>query len=150
MFLVVLQAIINQLVFAIFVTTLAWETSRHFATPPWFPREMTSEKRAQKLYTDDASLPRSGWCYWLASANFQRGTTNQKNYSDLGSDVSSVWNHLRSFLRRHFAGKPGECREMSAVFPGYRYSGRENFPLIRSQVMWLAQSNVNDAPELCQ
>ena len=26
----------------------------------WFPREMTSEKPAQKFHTDDASLPRSG------------------------------------------------------------------------------------------
>ena len=26
----------------------------------WFPRQMTSEKRAQIFITDDASLPRSG------------------------------------------------------------------------------------------
>ena len=26
----------------------------------WFPGEMTSEKRAQKFYTEDASLPTSG------------------------------------------------------------------------------------------
>ena len=26
----------------------------------WFPLEMTSEKRAQKFHSDDASLPRSG------------------------------------------------------------------------------------------
>ena len=26
----------------------------------WFSRQMTSEKRAQKFHTDDASLPRSG------------------------------------------------------------------------------------------
>ena len=26
----------------------------------WSPREMTSEKRAQKFHTDDVSLPRSG------------------------------------------------------------------------------------------
>ena len=26
---------------------------------------MTSENRAQKLHTDDVSLPRSGWCFWL-------------------------------------------------------------------------------------
>ena len=25
---------------------------------------------------------------------------------DLGSDASSVWNFLRSFLRRYFAGNP--------------------------------------------
>ena len=40
---------------------VAWKNSRHLATPPgWFPRQMTSEKRTQKFYTDDASLPRSG------------------------------------------------------------------------------------------
>ena len=36
---------------------------RHFAMPPhkhWFPREMTTEKRAQKFHTDDATRPRSG------------------------------------------------------------------------------------------
>ena len=26
----------------------------------WFPRQMTSEKRAQKFHADDVSLPRSG------------------------------------------------------------------------------------------
>ena len=36
---------------------------------------MTSEKRAQKFHTDDASLP--------------SGTTNQKHYPDLSSDASS-------------------------------------------------------------
>ena len=29
----------------------------------WSPREMTSEKRAQKFHTDDASLSRSGQCF---------------------------------------------------------------------------------------
>ena len=29
----------------------------------WFSREMTSEERAQKLHTDDVSLPRSGQCF---------------------------------------------------------------------------------------
>ena len=57
-----------------------------------FPREMTSQKRVQKVHSDDASLPRSGWCFWLVEANFRRGTTNQKNYPDLGCDESSVWN----------------------------------------------------------
>ena len=53
---------------------------------------MTSGKREQKFHTDDASLPRSGWCFWLAEVNFPRSTTNQKHYPDLGSDASSVWN----------------------------------------------------------
>ena len=29
----------------------------------WFPREMTSEKRAQKFHGDDASLPETGRCF---------------------------------------------------------------------------------------
>ena len=33
-------------------------------------------------------------------------STNEKHYPDLGSDASSVWNFLCSFLRRHLAGEP--------------------------------------------
>ena len=62
-----------------------------------FPRQMTSEKRAQKLHIDDASLPRSGYCFWLVESNFPRGTTSQKHYPDLGSDASSVWNFCARF-----------------------------------------------------
>ena len=41
-----------------------------------FPREMTSEKRAQKFHTDD---------------------TNQKHYPDLSSDASPVLNFCARF-----------------------------------------------------
>ena len=43
----------------------------------WFSRQMTSEKRAQKFHTDDASLPRCGKCFWLAENLLPpiRGTT---------------------------------------------------------------------------
>ena len=34
---------------------VAWKNSRIFAMQPLVPREMTSEKRAQKFHTDDAS-----------------------------------------------------------------------------------------------
>ena len=44
---------------------LAWETTHISQRHPWFAREMTSEKLAQKFHTDDASLPRSGQCFWL-------------------------------------------------------------------------------------
>ena len=57
-------------------------------------------------HTDDASLPRSGLCFWLVESNFPLGTTDQKHDQDLGSDASSVMDFLRSFLRRHLAGKP--------------------------------------------
>ena len=52
---------------------VAWQNSRHLShicvywtyvdiwrRYQWFPRQMTSKKRAQKFHTDDASLPRSG------------------------------------------------------------------------------------------
>ena len=48
---------------------VVWENSRHYATPP--PREMTCEKQKQKFHTVDASLPRSGSCFWLLEGNFQ-------------------------------------------------------------------------------
>ena len=76
-----------------------------------FLREMTSEKRAHKFHTDDASLPKTGQCFWLVEANFTSGTTNQKHYPDLGSDASSVWNFcvvvtlriVLCFLRLHLS-----------------------------------------------
>ena len=37
-------------------------------------------ERTLKFYTVDGSLPRSGLGFWLAEANFPRGTTNQKYY----------------------------------------------------------------------
>ena len=41
-------------------SNIAWENSRHLETlNHWFPRQMTSEKRAQKFHADDSWLPRS-------------------------------------------------------------------------------------------
>ena len=85
-------------------------------TPPyhWFPREMTSEKRAQKFHTDDASLPRYLVVFLiLDEANFQpiRSTT-----PDLGSDTSSVWNFCARFSDFISRGDQWWCSEMSAVF----------------------------------
>ena len=71
---------------------LAWENRRHFTTSPTVSPRKTSEKRAQKFHTDDVSLPRSRYYFWLVEANFTSSTTNQKHYPDLGSDPSSVWN----------------------------------------------------------
>ena len=84
----------------------------------WFLREMTSEKRAQKFHTDDASLPRSGWCFWLVESNFPRGTTNQKHYPDLGSDASSVWNFCARSSDVISRRDQSWRREMSSVFSG--------------------------------
>ena len=49
----------------------------------WFPREMTSEKQAQKFHTNDGPLPRSG----SASDCWKFASSNQKHYPDLGSDT---------------------------------------------------------------
>ena len=63
-----------------------------------FPREMTSEKRGHKFHTDDVSVPRSGQCFQSRPIR----STNQ-------IWVVTLYQYetfLRSFLRRHFAGKP--------------------------------------------
>ena len=73
---------------------------------------MTSERREQKFHTDDASLPRSGKCFWLVESNFPRGTNNQKHYPDLGSDASSVWNFCARFsgvIWRETSGSVAKC-----------------------------------------
>ena len=72
---------------------VAWKKTADISRPYiWFPHKMASEKRAQKLLTNDVLLLRSGQCFWLVEASFPRGTTNQKHSPDLGSDTSSVWN----------------------------------------------------------
>ena len=58
-----------------------------------FSREMTSEKRAQKFRTDDASL---SFCVSAFDWVKQRGkfaSANQKYDPGLVSDTSSVWNY---------------------------------------------------------
>ena len=66
--------------------------SLHFATPPStrFPakRSLRNDCRNSILMT-------------------RRGTTNQKNYIDRGSDTSSVWNFCARFFRRHFEETSG-------------------------------------------
>ena len=64
----------------IYILTKPGKTADIWRRYHWFPRQMTSEKRAQKFHSDDASLRRSG----VISMEF-----------------------LPSFLRRHLAGKPG-------------------------------------------
>ena len=59
---------------------------------------MMSEKQAQKFHTDDLSLPGSEVMLLIGlEANFTSSTTNQKQYPDLGSDASSVWNFCALF-----------------------------------------------------
>ena len=73
---------------------------------------MTSEKRAQKFHTDDVSLPKSGWCFWLVVPRGKFASTNQKHYPDLGSDASSVWNFCACFSDVISRGNQWRRREM--------------------------------------
>ena len=55
----------------------------------------------------------------LGSASDQlKQTTNQKHYSDLGSDTSSVWNFCGQFLDVILWGNQWWHLELSAVFSG--------------------------------
>ena len=92
-------------------STYGWENRRHLATPPTISPRKTSEKRAHKFHTDDASLSRSEQCFWLVQANFTSGTTNQKYYPDLGSDASSAG---MEFLRS--SGSVANCRMLPTLF----------------------------------
>ena len=59
-------------------------------------REMTSEKRAQKFHTMTRHYPDLGSASdWLKQIS--HGTTNHKQYQDLGSAASSVWNFCARF-----------------------------------------------------
>ena len=64
----------------------------HFPTPPLVSHEMTSEERLKKFHIDDASLPRSEWCFRFAVLRGKRASANQIHLPDPGSDTSSVWN----------------------------------------------------------
>ena len=56
---------------------------------------------------------------WLKQIS-PHGTTNQKLYSDLGSDASSVWNFCgRDSHRRHFMGNQWWHHRMLALFSDY-------------------------------
>ena len=79
---------------------------------------MTSEKRAQKFYSDDVSLSKSGLCFLLVEVSFPHGfslpirSTTQMQYSHVIS-----MEFLQSFLRHHFAGKPVVASRNVGCFP---------------------------------
>ena len=61
------------------------------------------EGNPKSFQTDNFSLPRSGWCFWLVVPRESFCSTNQKLYPDLGRDTSSVWNfHACSLLKKSF------------------------------------------------
>ena len=104
-----------------------------FAATNGFPREMTSEKQVQKFHTDYASLPRSGYYFWLVMPHVKFASTNQKHYPDLGSDALSVWNFLAHFsdvISRETIGDVTKCRLFSQARI-YLYSYKHSFILVR-------------------
>ena len=95
----------------------SWANRRHSRRHQRFAREMTSEKQVQKFHVNDASLPRSGYCFWLVVRRVKFALTNQKHYPDLSSDTSSVWNFC-ALSQTSFRGWRWWRREMSSVFSG--------------------------------
>ena len=89
---------------------------------------MTSEKRAQKFFTDDVSLPRSGKCFWLVGNLLQpiRSTSqiwvvtrHQNRISALVSQTS---------FRGESSGDVAKCR----LFPKAKISWLSRFPISRT------------------
>ena len=68
---------------------IALENSRHLATPPLVSPQMTSEKRAQKFHTDDASLPRFG----SDASSGISGLVSQTSFG--GGSIAKCWLFLR-------------------------------------------------------
>ena len=95
---------------------LAWENSQHLATlrlvsPPNYVWEKSAEIPCWwRVTTQIWVVLLIGWI------NFSRGTTNQKQYPDLGSDASSVWNFCARFSDVIWRGNQWYCRQMLAVF----------------------------------
>ena len=98
---------------------------RQFVMPPLVCLKIKSEKQAQKFHTDDASLRRSGWCFWWVGENFSFNRTNQKYHSDLKSDGSSIWNFCA-----HFSDIIRWRRKMLAVFSSCEAKHR---PIMKAQ-----------------
>ena len=65
-------------------------------------------------------LLRSGKSFWLVEASFLPGTTNQKHYTYLGGDASSVWNFCTCSSDIILWGNQWRRHEMLAVFSGIR------------------------------
>ena len=76
---------------------------------------MTSEKREQKFHTNDASPPRSRWCFWLVVPRGKFASTNQKHYPYQGTDASSVWNFWALFSDVISQKKQWWRRQMSCL-----------------------------------
>ena len=113
-----------------YISSLAWENSQHFKMLPLVSCAMIPEKRVQKFRTDDASLPRTGKCFWLVMPHGKFAPTNQKHYADLGTDASSVGSFCTCFLDLISQGNQGRHREMLVIFSGYMLCEFEILELI--------------------
>ena len=91
--------------FFLFPFNLSWENCWPFATLLLVSPRNDAEEQAQKFHTNHASIPRTGYSYWLVVPRGTFASTNQIHYPDLSSDASPVWN-LAWENRLHFAGKP--------------------------------------------
>ena len=120
----------------------------------WFPREMTSEKRAQKFHTDDATLLSSIKCFWLVEENFPPCMTNQKHYPNQGRVASSVWNFRARFCQTSIPGETSagvaECR----LFPqttatptnGHQNATRRELTNVKTEGAFLPSEDLKVLP----
>ena len=104
--------------------TVAWEHSRHFATPLVSPRNDVWETSAEIPYWWRVTTPI--WVVLLIG--WGTFSTNLKHYPDLVNDASSVWNFCGRFSEVISQGNQWWRQEMSAVFSGY-----DNILLMASQ-----------------
>ena len=76
---------------------------------------LRNERRNSILMTYPP-LPILGWCFWLVVPRRKLASANQKQYSVLCGDSSSVWNFCAFSSDVISRGKQCWGREMSAVF----------------------------------
>ena len=88
---------ILQRLFIVLNHFIDWENSRHSTTPPLVPREMTSEKRAQKFHTGDVSLFQIWVLLLIGCSKFpsrhDQSETSVWNFRSRYPDIILRWNH---------------------------------------------------------
>ena len=117
---------------------LAWENSRHLATPllvspaKWRLRN----KRRNSILMTHHYPDLSSASDWLNQI-LPRGTTNLKHYPALGSDSSSVWNFCARFSNVIWRGNQWWLREMLAFFFFFSVYLISKIILILNLSMWI-------------
>ena len=74
------------------INFLALENGWLFTAPPLVSPQNDMWATTDKIPYWWHSLTRSGYRSWLVEVDFSRNRTNQKHYSEPGSDMTSVWN----------------------------------------------------------